>query len=278
VRCPETSVSVAGSSEKAVRRVDRGGVPRPAFPSSRRFVRAFVVVFARREIVMESRQFEVTDRNRVNRVPKRGHYDEPTVHAILDEAQVCHLGIVDGEQPFVLPMFFVRLGDEIVVHGANKGRMGSHLESGAPVCVTATLVDGLVLARSAFHHSMNYRSVVVFGTARRLRETHEIAAAVRAITEKVMPGRADDCRPPNPTELKATTFLAIRIESASAKIRAAGVMDDEEDLSLPYWAGVVPLHQTSSRPLPDPSLAPQTATPAYLEAFLRSHGSRPIES
>lgn len=216
---------------------------------------------------MEAREFEITSRNRVTRVPKRAHYDEATVYAILDAARICHVGLVDEGQPIVIPMFFARMDDEIVLHGANKGRITRHLESGAPVCITATLLDGLVLARSAFHHSMNYRSVVLFGTGRRLDNEEEIARAVRIITEKVVPGRADDCRPPNPTELKATSLLAIRIESASAKIRTGGPIDDEEDMGLPHWAGVLPIREVIGTPEADPARAQVTSLPEYLARF-----------
>ncbi len=223
----------------------------------------------------ETRQFEVTARNKVTRVPDRAHYDEATVYAILDQAWICHIGLADESQPIVIPMFFARVGDEILIHSANQGRMARHLESGAPVCVTVTLVDGLVLARSAFHHTMNYRSAVVFGTGRRLVARDEISEAVFAIVEKVVPGRAGDCRLPSPKELGATSLFAIRIESASAKIRTGGPVDEEEDMALPHWAGVIPLREVAMPPEADAALHRNKALPSYLaEAALLRQGDR----
>ncbi len=226
---------------------------------------------------MESRRYDVTPRNKIVRVPNRASYDEATVHAILDEARICHVGMAIGGQPVVIPMFFARVGEDVLIHGANKGRITRYIESGATVCITVTLLDGLVLARSAFHHSMNYRSAVIYGTGRRLTDPEGVEQAVRAITEKVVPGRADDCRMPNPKELAATSFVAVRIESASAKVRAGGVADEEEDMALPHWAGVIPIREVALSPEADAALAEDTTLPGYLEEFRRRVASKAAE-
>lgn len=181
-----------------------------------------------------------SERTRVRRVPKRAAYDRATIDAILDEALVCHVGFANGVQPFVIPTIHWRIGDELYLHGSAVSRMIEH--GGAlPLCVTVTLVDGIVLARSAFHHSMNYRSVVLFGQARVVVEHEQKLAALTALVNRFSPGRAEHVRAPNPQELKATAVLALPIVEASAKVRRGGPIDDEEDLALPVWAGVIPL-------------------------------------
>jgi len=190
-------------------------------------------------------------RTRVRRVPKRGAYDRATVDAILDEALVCHLAFAHDGHPFCIPTLHARVGDVVYVHGSAASRMIRTLEGGAPACLTATLVDGLVLARSAFHHSMNYRSAVVLGTLRPVDDPAERTAALEAFTERLVPGRWAEVRPPSAKELKATHVLALPIEEASAKVRAGGPVDDDEDLALPVWAGVVPLELTAGPLEPD---------------------------
>ena len=180
-------------------------------------------------------------RTRVRRVPKRAAYDRATVEAILDEALVCHLAFVHEGQPFAIPTLHARVGDVVYVHGSAASRMVRTLEGGVPACLTVTLLDGLVLARSAFHHSMNYRSAMVLGTLRPVDDAEEQMAALEAFTERLVPGRWDEVRPPNAKELKATHVLALSLEEASAKVREGGPVDDDEDLALPVWAGVVPL-------------------------------------
>ncbi len=197
-----------------------------------------------------------TPRTTVRRLPKRGAYDLPTIHAILDEGLVCHLGFVQDGQPFVIPTNYARWGEQLVIHGAAASRLLRTLAGGVPVCLTVTLVDGLVLARSAFHHSTNYRSVVVFGTAVVISDPAERMEALRAFVEHVMPGRWDEVRPPSKSELKATLVLKLPITEASAKIRSGPPIDDEDDYALPCWAGVVPLSLTAGAPLADPRLAP----------------------
>src|ERR1700757_4185056 len=186
-------------------------------------------------------EFTPTERTQVKRLPKRGKYDADTVHKILDEAFVCHVGFVVDGQPFVIPTNFGRVGDTLYLHGSAASRMLRTLSEGIPVCVTVTLVDGLVLARSAFHHSVNYRSVVILGTAGLVTDPAEKMEALRVFTEHVMKGRWDDVRQPTEQELKATTVLALPLEEVSAKVRTGGPVDDEADYTLPVWAGVLPL-------------------------------------
>jgi len=182
-----------------------------------------------------------SERTRVRRVPQRGMYDRPTIDAILDEALICHVGLVSAAQPFVIPTVHFRMGDELFIHGSAASRMIEHGASAAPLCITVTLVDGVVLARSAFHHSLNYRSVVILGQARIVSARDEKLAALTVLVNRFSPGRAERVRPPNEQELKATTLLALPIAEASAKVRSGGPIDDEADLALPVWAGVIPL-------------------------------------
>ena len=182
-----------------------------------------------------------SERTRVRRVPGRGVYDRALIEAILDEALICHVGLINDAQPFVIPTIHWRIGDELFIHGSAASRMIEHGGEGAPLCVTVTLIDGIVLARSAFHHSMNYRSVVILGQARAITEPSEKLAALTLLVNRFSPGRAECVRAPNERELKATTVLALPIVESSAKVRSGGPIDDEEDLALPVWAGVIPL-------------------------------------
>jgi len=213
--------------------------------------------------------FTPTDRTQVKRLPKRGAYDRETVFKILDEAFVCHVGFVVDGQPFVIPTNFGRAGETIYLHGSAASRMLRTLSAGIAVCVTVTLVDGLVLARSAFHHSANYRSVVVLGTARLVDDPAEKLEALRLFTEHIMKGRWDDIRQPNEQELKGTTVLALPIEEVSAKLRTGGPVDDEEDYTLPMWAGVLPLTVRPGEPIPDTRLKSGTPVPNYMRGYKR---------
>jgi nitroimidazol reductase NimA-like FMN-containing flavoprotein (pyridoxamine 5'-phosphate oxidase superfamily) len=195
-----------------------------------------------------------THRSQVRRLPKRGVYDKAQVRAILDEGFVCHAGFVVDGQPYVIPTGYGRAGDLIYIHGSAASRMLRTFDSGVDVCVTVTLIDGFVLARSAFHHSMNYRSVVVLGRARPVTDREEKLAALRAITNHIVPGRWEEVRPPTEQELKATSVLALPLEEVSAKVRTGGPIDDEEDYALPVWAGVVPLRQQVGDLIPDERL------------------------
>lgn len=191
-----------------------------------------------------------TDRTRVRRLPKRGAYDRATIDAILDEGYVCHLAFVVDGQPFALPTAHVRIGDHLYVHGSSASRM-LRAAAAAPVCVTVTLLDGLVLARSAFHHSMNYRSVVVLARGEEVDDEAERLAAMRALVERLVPGRWDEIRAPDDQELRATSILRVPLDEASAKVRTGPPVDDEADLARPCWAGVVPLTLVAGTPVPD---------------------------
>jgi hypothetical protein len=190
-----------------------------------------------------------TERTRVRRLPERGAYDMETIHAILDTAVVCHVGIVEGGSPVVIPTAFARVGEALVLHGSSRSRLMTALGAGAEACVTVTHLDGFVMARSAFHHSVNYRSVVVFGRGQAIVEPGEKYAALEAFMERIHPGRWRQVRPPSPQELKATAVVRIPIEEASAKLRTGGPLDDAEDMTLPVWAGVVPLVTTRGEPI-----------------------------
>ena len=196
-----------------------------------------------------------TERTRVNRLPKRGAYDREVVNQILDEAFICHVGFVVDDQPFVIPTGFGRDRETLYIHGSAASRMLKQLSGGVPVCVTVTLVDGLVLARSVFHHSMNYRSVVVLGSAELVRDPAEKLRALEIVTDHIAPGRWAECRKPLDQELKATSVLRLPINECSAKIRTGPPIDDEEDYELPVWAGVVPLALTPLDPIPDARLS-----------------------
>lgn len=210
-----------------------------------------------------------TQKTKVNRAPKRGHYDFETVASILDEGLVCHVGFVVEDQPFVIPTAYGRLSDKVYIHGAGASRMMKSLEEGIDVCLTVTLLDGLVLARSVYHHSMNYRSVVLFGQATKVEDPKEKALALKAFTEHVMRGRWDAVRSPNEAELASTTVLSLPIKEASAKIRTGPPIDDPADYELPIWAGVLPLVQRSQEPITDPQMRVDVAVPESVLAYER---------
>ena len=196
-----------------------------------------------------------SERTRLRRRAERGRYDRETVHAILDEALVCHVGFSVEGQPYVIPTTYARVWDLLYVHGAAANRMLRTLAGGVPVCVTVTLIDGFVLARSAFHHSMNYRSVVVLGTAIEVVDPDERRRALEAIVEHVVPGRARNVRPPSDEELRATRVLCLALDEASAKVRTGPPLDAAAELGRRCWAGVIPLRLTAATPLADPDLA-----------------------
>ena len=206
----------------------------------------------------------LTKRTKLGRLPNRGSHEPETVHAILDAAFLAHVGFQMGVQPFVIPTLYGREADTLYLHGSAASRMLRGLDTGIPACVCVTIVDGLVLARSAFHHSMNYRSVVAFGTARQIEGAEQKTRALRIISEHVIAGRWSDVRGPSDKELKATAVLEFSIEEASAKIRTGPPLDDEEDYSLPVWAGVLPLRMEAKTPVPDPRLAASIKLPPYV--------------
>lgn len=195
--------------------------------------------------------YQPNERTRVMRLPKRAVYDQAQVHAILDEGFLCHIGFTVGEQPYVIPTGYVRAEEKLYVHGSAASRMLRTLDRGIKVCVTVTLVDGLVLARSSFHHSINYRSVMIFGTARLVLDREEKIDALRRFTDHIVPGRWDEARVPTDQELKATSVLVLPMDEVSAKMRTGPPIDDEEDYEIPIWAGVVPVHMRAGEPIPD---------------------------
>jgi uncharacterized protein len=213
-----------------------------------------------------------TARTTVRRLPERGHYDRPTIDTILDEAFVCHVGFVDDGQPFVIPTAFARVGDEVVIHGSAASRMLRLFCAGAAGCLTVTLLDGLVLARSAFHHSMNYRSVVVLGTPREIQDPAEKTRALDAIVEHIVPGRLAAVRGASEVELRATRVVAFALDEASAKLRTGAPKDDEDDYALPVWAGELPLRLQALQPVADPRLTPGIALPAHVSSWRRGGG------
>lgn len=214
-------------------------------------------------------EFQASPKTRIHRLPKRGHYDKETIYSILDEALICHVGFVEEGQPYVIPINFARLGDEIILHGAKASRLLKHVEAGHPVCIEATIVDGLVLARSVFHHSVNYRSVVLFGTGRAIEDEGEKMAALEAVTEHLIPGRWKEARLPDAKELNATRVVAVQIDEASAKVRMGPPGDEEEDYALPVWAGVLPLREMALTPIQDELQNTEVSVPEYVTRYSR---------
>ena len=222
---------------------------------------------------METDLYQATGRTRARRLPERAAYDRATVHAILDEGFICHVGFVAGGQPYVIPTGYARVGETVYLHGSTGSRLG--LWPGMEVCVTVTLLDGLVLARSAFHHSMNYRSVMALGRTRAVRDPEEKEAALRALVEHIVPGRSDEVRGADRRELAATAVLAVGLDEVSAKVRTGPPKDDDPDYDLPVWAGVLPLALTPGDPVPDPVLDPAVPPPDHVTTWARPAGRGP---
>ncbi|MCG8363891.1 MAG: pyridoxamine 5'-phosphate oxidase family protein [Pseudanabaenales cyanobacterium] len=214
--------------------------------------------------------FPVTQRTQIKRIPKRGLYERQTIYQILDEGLICQLGFVVEGQPFVIPTAYGRVGDRLYIHGSPASRMLRTLQKGVPVCLTVTLLDGLVLARSAFHHSMNYRSVVVFGVASMVEDYNEKEEALKAFTEHIIPGRWADTRQPTRQEIAGTLVLSLPLVEASAKVRTGSPIDNEADYVLPIWAGELPLHLIANEPVPDPRLADGIDLPTYVKQYSRA--------
>lgn len=212
---------------------------------------------------------QTTPRSKLKRLPKRGSQERELIYSILDEALIAHIGFITNNQPFVIPMAYGRKSDRLYLHGSSISRLIKTLEQGVEVCLTVTLVDGLVVARSLFHHSMNYRSVVLFGKAELVDNERDKMIALEAFTEQIIPGRWQDARIPNVKELKATTVLSLPIEEGSAKIRKGQPLDDEEDYSLPIWAGELPLRVIAGKPIPDPRLDNAIAIPENIKNYHR---------
>jgi len=219
---------------------------------------------------MDTDLYQRTERTRLRRLPERAAYDRATVHAILDEGFLCHVGFVAGGQPYAIPTGYARVGETIYLHGSTGSRLG--LRPGMDVCVTVTLLDGLVLARSAFHHSMNYRSVMVLGRTRAVPDPEEQDAALRALVEHIVPGRAEEVRGADGRELAATAVLALPLAEVSAKVRTGPPKDDDPDYDLPIWAGVLPLALTPGDPVPDPVLDPSIPPPDHVATWARPPG------
>ena len=216
---------------------------------------------------MGTEHYQVTERTALRRLPERGAYDRETVHAILDEGFICHVGFVVDGQPHVVPTGYARVGETLYLHGSSGSRLG--LRPGMAVGVTVTLLDGIVLARAAFHHSFQYRSVVVLGRTRLVTDDEEKDAALGALVDHIVPGRSADSRPADRKELRATVVLALPLEEVSAKLRTGDPKDDEEDYDLPYWAGILPLALEPGRPVPDSRLKPGVPVPPYVSAWRR---------
>jgi nitroimidazol reductase NimA-like FMN-containing flavoprotein (pyridoxamine 5'-phosphate oxidase superfamily) len=210
-----------------------------------------------------------TPRTTLKRLPQRGSYDRELINQILDEGFICHVGFAIDGKPFVIPTGYARVGDSLVIHGSQASRMLRNLGQGIEVCVTVILIDALVLARSAFHHSMNYRSVVVFGRAALVEDPGEKLSALRALSDHMIPGRWEDVRQPNEREMTLTTVLSLPLEEASAKVRSGPPVDDEEDYDLPVWAGVIPLDLVAKTPVDDPRLGANAEVPQYASEYAR---------
>jgi uncharacterized protein len=211
--------------------------------------------------------YQATDRTTLRRLPERARYDTETVHSILDEGFICHVAFVVDDQPYALPTGYARIGETLYLHGSTGSRLG--LRPAMDVCVTVTLLDGIVLARSAFHHSFQYRSVMVLGRTQLVTVVSEKEAALDALVEHFMPGRSADARAGSSRELAATAVLAVPLEEVSAKVRTGDPKDDEEDYALPVWAGILPLAIVPGEPIPDSRLDPGIAVPSYVKDWQR---------
>ena len=209
--------------------------------------------------------FKITGRNKVRSAPIRANYDKQTVYDIVDSGLICHVGFTDNDQPYVIPTIHVRIDDTIYVHGSTKSRLINHISQGNKVCITVTKLDGLVLARSVFHHSMNYRSAVIFGKGRLLTNREDKLKVFESLTEKLVSGRWADARIPNQKEIDITAIAAVDIEDASAKIRSGPPNDDADDYDLNVWAGEIPIEEVRKNPMPDPKLNKEIKLPDYLK-------------
>lgn len=218
-------------------------------------------------------ELATTAKTRLGRLPKRGSHDRKTIHRIIDEALICHVGFVVGGEPYVLPTAIARIDDAVYIHGSRVSRMLQHLSSGAPACIVVTLIDGLVLARSGFHHSMNYRSVVIYAEGRVVTGPAK-RAVLDTFVERLIPGRGADIRPMTRKEMNATTAIRYELNEASAKMRAGPPVDDAEDYALPIWAGILPLSLEPGTPIVDPRLHSDVAVPGYVREYRRGAGPR----
>ncbi|MEO8398568.1 MAG: pyridoxamine 5'-phosphate oxidase family protein [Ignavibacteriaceae bacterium] len=216
------------------------------------------------------KNLEPTKKTKVKTIPKRASYDVETINKILDDTFICHIGFVAQDHPFVIPTGFGRKENKLYFHGAKGSRMLKALKNGIDICLTVTLIDGIVLARSAFHHSINYRSVVAFGKAEEIFDQAEKTKALKIISNHIIPGRWEDVRKPNDKELNATAVFSLDINEASAKIRVGNPIDDEEDINLKVWAGVLPLKIIAGNPIPDAILNYEMPVPLYLKNYKKN--------
>lgn len=208
-------------------------------------------------------------KSKVKRKPERGFYDDKTINKIIDEALYCHVSFIQDDQPFIIPTIHARIDDQLILHGAKASRLLKQISAGNEIAIAVTILDGLVLARSVFHHSMNYRSVIIFGKGVEITDDKQKMKALKAITDHILPGRWNDARKPNEKELKATSVISVKINEASAKIRTGPPKDEEEDYSLPVWAGVIPLTQKPSKPVDDPILKKGITIPEYISRMIK---------
>jgi uncharacterized protein len=234
-----------------------------------RYLNPIATIMRRKSTVSESELLQSADRSKVKSRPRLGHHDREIVNRILDESLVAHVGFVVENQPFVIPMGYGRDGDRLYIHGSTASRMLKNLELGIEMCVAVTLLDGIVIARSLFHHEMNYRSVVLFGRATLVASAEEKMHALKILSEQIVPGRWEQARTPTPQEVKGTTVLAFPIAEGSAKIRSGEPHDNAEDYALPIWAGQLPLKLTAGVPIPDPKLAAEIQAPENLTTYRR---------
>lgn len=218
--------------------------------------------------------FTKSPRSKLERSPKRGSYDQESIFRIIDAAPICHVGFSMGGQPFVIPTIHARQDDVLFFHGSTQSRLIQAIASGQPICATFTFLDGIVVARSAMHHSMNYRSVVAFGSGRFITDLEQKTEAFRLTVEKLLPGRWNECRQPNDAEEKATAIVALTIEEASLKERSGPPSDVESDYALPYWAGVIPMRQTADEAIPDPRLPQTVPIPEHIQQLIRAEGQK----
>jgi uncharacterized protein len=214
---------------------------------------------------VDNKDFTKTNRSTIKRIPARGFYDKETIYKIIDEMFYCHVSFLQNDQPFIIPTIHARIGDKLFLHGAKASRMLKHIALGNEICIAVTIMDELVLARSVFHHSVNYRSVVIFGKGEEVKDEEEKLFALKAITDHLISGRWEDARQPNQFELNATSVVSINIDEASAKIRSGPPIDDEEDYNLPVWAGVLPKLKGFGKPIMDPKLNSKIPLPDYLK-------------
>jgi nitroimidazol reductase NimA-like FMN-containing flavoprotein (pyridoxamine 5'-phosphate oxidase superfamily) len=215
-------------------------------------------------------EFETKKINKVKRHPERGVYDKDTIYGIVDETLFCHVSFIQEDRPFIIPVLHARQGHHILLHGATSSRLMRHIETGHEVTMAMTILDGLVLARSVFSHSANYRSAVLFGKGTLIDSDEEKLDALQCFTERLLPGRWQDARRPSKKELKATSIVSIPIDLGSAKIRQGAPVDEDADLQLPVWAGVIPIKQQMGAPIPDPELMDGIQTPDYVLDYVRS--------